>query len=111
MKRRYRQTTNFVAEVACGERRFALSFGGERLGVAERPSERAELRVRAADQEALFDVFFRGVPAATLERRGVLEVVGDRARWSELLAAFSPPGASPKGPSGGGGKKAVLGRA
>jgi DNA-binding HxlR family transcriptional regulator len=105
MKRLYRGSPVFVAEIECGGRRFELAFGGERLGVAERPAERASLKIRAADQEALFDVFFRGVRSAALERRGALEVTGDRAQWSALLGAFTPPVAS----SGGAGRKAVLG--
>lgn len=105
MKRRYRQSSAFVAEIASGGRRFELVFGGEKLGVAERPCENAALKIRATDQEALFDVFFRGVRAETLIRRGALQLTGDGALWGPLLAAFAPPVAS----SGGGGKKAVLG--
>lgn len=111
MKRRYRRTSAFVAEITSGERRFELTFGGERLSVEERPSDRAVLRVRAPDQEALFDLLFRDVPVETLERGARLEVVGDRARFRELLAAFLP--LPPVTPTSGGGprRKAVLGRA
>jgi DNA-binding HxlR family transcriptional regulator len=105
MKRRYRRSSAFVAEIASGARRFELVFGGDKLGVAERPSENAALKIGATDQEALFDVFFRGVRAEMLIGRGALYVTGDRALWRALLGAFALPIAS----SGGGGKKAVLG--
>jgi DNA-binding HxlR family transcriptional regulator len=95
MKRRYAGGSSFVAEVKCGERSFELGFGPERLDVTEKPSERATLRIRAEDQEVLFDVFFRGVPTAKLERRGVLAVEGDRQLWDTVLRAFAPPAAPP----------------
>ena len=111
MKRRYRGSATFVVEIAAGERRFELVLGGERLGVQERASERAVVRLHAEDQEALFDLLFRDVPAQVLERRGALVVDGDRALVCALLAAFSPSPASSPTSSGGAGKKAVLGRA
>jgi DNA-binding HxlR family transcriptional regulator len=120
MKRRYREpsaklasgrSSVFTVEIASGERRFELSLGGERLGVAEKASDDADLRLGAASQETLFDLFFQDVPAAALERRGRLVVLGDRTRLPELLGAFLPPGPKAERASGGGGKKALLGRA
>jgi hypothetical protein len=107
MKRRYPGGADFVAEVTSGARRFELVFTPDRLGVEEKASERAVVRAGAGDQEALFDVFFRGVPSAALERRGALTVTGDRARWADVLRAFAPPA----GPSGGSPGKRVSGRA
>src|SRR5689334_24472172 len=60
MKRRYTGgELDFAAEVTCGDRVFDLVFTPRGLAVAERPNERAPVRIRATDQEALFDVFFR----------------------------------------------------
>lgn len=91
MKRRYVGGEDFVAEIACGPRTFTLTLAPDRLGVEERAAERPVVSVRAGDQEALFDVFFRGVPTATLERRGALVVSGDPARWDTLRRALSRP--------------------
>jgi DNA-binding HxlR family transcriptional regulator len=90
MKRRYAGGLDFIAEVSTKERAFELVFA-DRLGVEEKRSERAVVRARAADQEVLFDVFFRGVPGRELERRGLLSIQGERRLWSAVVRAFAPP--------------------
>jgi DNA-binding HxlR family transcriptional regulator len=91
MKRRYRGGEDFAAEITCEGRVFTLTLDPVRLGVEERGAERARVRIRAVDQEALFDVFFRGVPTSDLERRGALEVTGERAGWTALRHALDNP--------------------
>lgn len=94
MKRRYAGGLDFIAEVSVGERAFELVLA-DRLGVEEKPSDRAVLRARADDQEVFFDVFFRGVPTRELERQGLLHIEGDRRLWSALTHAFAPPPGTP----------------
>ncbi|HVU04142.1 MAG TPA: helix-turn-helix domain-containing protein [Polyangiaceae bacterium] len=93
MKRRYRGGERFVAELAVGPlpRSFTLTLEPGKLGVEERAEPRADLAVRARDQEALFDVLFRDVPAEKLERGGVLEFSRGKELWGAFLLAFFAP--------------------
>ena len=77
-----------MAEITCGDRVFTLTFDPARLGVEERAAERPRVRVRAVNQEPLFDVLFRAVPTSDLERSGALEVTGERAVWTTLRHAL-----------------------
>jgi hypothetical protein len=90
MKRRYAGGLDFVAEVSTGGRVFELVFA-DRLGVAEKRSERATVRAHADDQETFFDVFFRGAPSSGLEESGLLYIKGDRRHWNAIVRAFAPP--------------------
>jgi len=90
MKRRYAGGLDFVAEVTTNGRSFELVFA-DRLGVEEKRSDRAFIRAHAADQEVLFDVFFRGVSSQNLERRGQLSIEGERRLWTAMVRAFAPP--------------------
>ena len=111
MKRRYLGSAPFVLELQAGSRRFEVTLGEERLGVAERAAGRADLRVIAADQEPLFDLLFKGIPAEKLEKKGLLRFEGDASFWPRFLAAFAPMKPPGSAAGSGGKEKAVLGRA
>ncbi|HEX4339921.1 MAG TPA: helix-turn-helix domain-containing protein [Polyangiaceae bacterium] len=96
LKRRYMGGIVAVVEIVSGERRFELSFTRERLTIEERASDRATVRLAAAGQGPLFELFFGGVPCAALERKGIVAVEGDRPTLGVVLAAL---GASSRGPS------------
>jgi DNA-binding HxlR family transcriptional regulator len=96
LKRRYRDGVAAVLEIRAGPRYFELSLGNERLEVAEKPSERAVARLSAEGPQPFFELFYGGVSAETLEKRGTLTVQGDRAMVQAALAAL---GASFRGPA------------
>ena len=93
-KRRYQGGLDLRLELAAGERRFTLTFPSDRLLVEERPSETASVRVAAADQDPLFELFFLGVPSSALEARGRITVEGDRPAWHAMLGALGVPDAA-----------------
>jgi DNA-binding HxlR family transcriptional regulator len=88
LKRRYRGGVAAVLEIRAGRRCFELSLGDERLDVTERPSERAVARLSAGDQQPFFELFYGGVSAEALEKRGALTLEGDRAVMRVALAAL-----------------------
>ena len=96
LKRRYRGGVAAVLEIRAGRRCFELSLGNDRLEVAEKSSERAAVRLSAEGPQPFFELFYGGVSAEALERRGALTVEGDRAVVRVALAAL---GALLRGPA------------
>ena len=64
--------------------------------MTEKPSERAAARLSAEGPQPFFELFYGGVSAEALEKRGALTLEGDRAVVQAALAAL---GTALRGPA------------
>jgi DNA-binding HxlR family transcriptional regulator len=87
LKRRYRGGSRFVAAFVIGARQFELAFEPGYLGVTERETPRADVRVTGG-ADAFRAWLFKRQDPNELRAAGKLGVGGDEAGWTALTGAF-----------------------